>query len=49
MNLVAGTVEETCIDEDDALAHGSYALREVCCRAALLVHDANLDRIRFEL
>ena len=46
VHLVAGAVEEARIDEDHALAAGANALLQVHGRAAFLVHDADLQRVR---
>ena len=44
MNLVPGTVEETGVDEYHPVCCGPDAFLEVDRGAALLVHDAHLDR-----
>ncbi|OMQ40209.1 hypothetical protein BKP54_28915 [Ensifer sp. 1H6] len=45
VDLVAGAIEETGVDEDDAFARGADALLEIDRRAALLVHDAHLHGV----
>ncbi len=45
-SIEAGAVEETGVDENHPGAGGADARREVECRAALFVHDADLHRIR---
>ena len=46
VDLVAGAVEEAGVDEHHAGPGGADALGEVDRRAALLVHDPDLDRVR---
>ena len=45
VDLVAGAVEETGIDEDHPLGSGANAFLEVDGGAALLIHDAHLDGV----
>ena len=45
MNLVAGAVEETGIDEDDAPTDRANTFAQVHRRAPFLVHDTDLQRI----
>ena len=45
VDLVAGAVQETGVDEDDAVAGDADALLERDGRAALLVHDADFERL----
>mmetsp|Transcript_84319 Transcript_84319/g.272570 ORF Transcript_84319/g.272570 Transcript_84319/m.272570 type:complete len:336 (+) Transcript_84319:378-1385(+) len=45
VNLVAGAVEETCVDEEHPRSGGSDTFAQVDAGAALLVHDAHLDRV----
>ena len=45
VQLVAGAIEEARVDEDDAFARDANAFFEVDRRAALLVHDADLERV----
>ena len=45
MHLVPGAIEEAGVDEDDAVAHGMDAGGEIGRGAALLVHDADLERV----
>ncbi len=46
VHLVAGAVEEARIDEDHALAAGADAFLQIHGRAAFLVHDPDLQRVR---
>ena len=48
MNLVARTVEEACIDEDDPVFHRVDAGGEIGRCAPFLVHHADLDRVPFK-
>ncbi len=43
--LVAGAVQKTSVDKDQALARCTNTLFEVHCGASFLVHDANLQGI----
>ena len=45
VDLVARAIEETRIDEKHARLRGPDALLEVGARAALLVHEAHLERV----
>lgn len=45
VDLVARSVQEPGVDEEDALGRGTDALAQVRARAALLVHDAHLDGV----
>lgn len=45
VDLVAGAVEEAGVDEHDAVDGFLDAGSEVDCRATLLVHDADLERV----
>ena len=45
MDFVAGAVEETGVDEGDAMTRRADAFLEVHRSAALLVHDPELHRI----
>mmetsp|Transcript_86774 Transcript_86774/g.248963 ORF Transcript_86774/g.248963 Transcript_86774/m.248963 type:complete len:359 (+) Transcript_86774:220-1296(+) len=45
VNLVACAVEETCVDEEHPRGGGSDTFAQVDAGAALLVHDAHLDRV----
>ena len=48
MNLVTCTIEETCIDKDNALAGRVNAGTKIHGRTTFLVHDADLDGIFLE-
>ena len=45
VDLIAGAVEKSGVDEHDALAHGADAFGEIDGGPALLVHDADLEGI----
>ncbi len=45
VQLVAGAVEKTGVDEDHAILHGTYAFHQIDTGAALLVHHADLQRM----
>ncbi len=45
VNFIAGAIEETGVYENQPFPHRAYALLQVDSRAALLVHDADFERI----
>src|SRR5215831_14794838 len=45
MDFVAGSIQEPRVDEDNSRSCRSYALLEVNGRAALFIHDADLEGV----
>ena len=45
VHLIPGAIEEAGVDEDDAVAHGMDAGGEIGRGTALLIHDADLERV----
>ena len=48
MNLITGAVKETGINEDHAFTGNTNAFFQVQGRAALFIHDADLERVALE-
>ena len=48
MNLVAGAIEESGVDEDNALGCAADALCEVHGRTPLLIHDAHFEGVTWQ-